>query len=65
VCTLPNRKWLKQEVIRLKASLPPAGCRTIAHQFNRRWAACKQMTVSKAAVADTYRKHQYLIYDAR
>lgn len=64
-CTLPNRKWLKQKVIRLKASLPPAGCRTIAHHFNRRWAAKRQMTVSKTYVADTCRRHKYLIYEAQ
>jgi transposase InsO family protein len=45
--------------------MPEAGCRTIAHHFNRRWAASKQMTVSKTYVADTCRRHQYLIYDAR
>lgn len=45
--------------------MPGAGCRTIAHHFNRRWVARKQMTVSKTYVADTCRKHQYLIYEAR
>ena len=45
--------------------MPEAGCRTIAHHFNRRWAARKQMTVSKTYVADTCRKHRYLIDEAR
>lgn len=61
----PKPKWVRQEVIRLNALMPHAGCRTIAHTFNRRWAARKQMTVSKTYVADTCRKHQYLVYEAR
>jgi transposase InsO family protein len=61
----PKPKWVKHEVIRLKALMPQAGCRTIAHAFNRRWRARRQMTVSKTYVADTCRHHQYLIYDAR
>ena len=61
----PKPKWVKQEVIRLKALLPQAGCRTIAHRFNRRWAARRAMTVSKTYVADLCRRHQYLIYEAR
>ncbi|MFO0699696.1 MAG: integrase core domain-containing protein [Nitrospira sp.] len=61
----PKPKWVRDEVIRLKALMPEAGCRTIAHHFNRRWAARKQMTVSKTYVADTCRRHQYLIYEAR
>lgn len=42
-----------------------AGCRTIAHHFNRRWASRRQVTVGKSYVAMTLRKHQYLILDAR
>ncbi|HEX5647227.1 MAG TPA: integrase core domain-containing protein [Nitrospira sp.] len=61
----PKPEWVKQEIIRLKALLPLAGCRTIAHHFNRRWAARRDMTVSKTYVADTCRRHQYLIYEAR
>jgi transposase InsO family protein len=57
----PKPKWVKQEVIRLKALLPESGCRTIAHHFNRRWASKRQMTVSKTYVADICRRHQYLI----
>jgi transposase InsO family protein len=52
-------------VIRLKALMPQAGCRTVAHHFNRRWRARRQMTVSKTYVADTYRKQQYVILHAR
>jgi putative transposase len=61
----PKPKWVKQEVIRLKAVMPQAGCRTIAHHFNRRWAARRGMTVSKTYVADTCRRHQYLILTTR
>jgi len=49
----PKPHWVKQEVLHLKALLPQAGCRTIAHHFNRRWAARRQMTVSKTYVAGT------------
>jgi transposase InsO family protein len=56
---------VRQEVIKLKAVMPQAGCRTIAHHFNRRWAARRDTTVSKTYVADTCRKHRYLIYEAR
>ena len=61
----PKPAWVKTEVLRLKALMPQAGCRTIAHHFNRRWAARRQMTVSKTYVADTYRTHQYTTMHAR
>ena len=41
--------------------MPEAGCRTIAHHFNRRWKSRREMTVSKTYVADMCRRHQYLI----
>ncbi len=44
----PKPKWVKQEVIRLKTLMPEAGCRTLAHHFNRRWKARKQMTIGHA-----------------
>jgi transposase InsO family protein len=56
---------VQHEVIRLKALMPQAGCRTIAHHFNRRWHSRRQMTVSKTYVADTCRKQQHLILTAR
>ena len=31
----PKPEWVVQEVLRLKALLPDAGCRTIATTFNR------------------------------
>ena len=61
----PKPKWVRNEVIHLKALLPQAGCRTIAHHFNRRWKSRREMTVSKTYVADICRKHQYLIYATR
>ena len=61
----PKPKWVKHEVIRLKAVMPQAGCRTLAHHFNRRWHDRREMTVSKTYVADTCRNNQYLIYEAR
>jgi putative transposase len=61
----PKPRWVKHEVIRLKAVMPETGCRTIAHHFNRRWQHRRQMTVSKTYVADTCRHHQYLILTAR
>ena len=61
----PKPKWVRNEVIRLKALLPYAGCRRIAHHFNRRWKSRRQMTVSKTYVAELCRRHQYLIYKAR
>lgn len=61
----PKPKWVKQEVIRLKAFMPQAGCRTIAHHFNRRWKSRRGMTVCKTYVADTCRKQQYAILHTR
>lgn len=61
----PKPKWVRHEVIRLKALIPEAGCRMLAHHFNRRWRQRKHMTVSKTYVADLCRKQQYLIYEAR
>ncbi|TKB54424.1 MAG: transposase family protein [Nitrospira sp.] len=61
----PKPAWVRNEVTRLKAVMPRAGCRTIAHHFNRRWRVRRQMTVSKTYVADTCRKQQYAILHAR
>ena len=61
----PKPKWVKHEVIRLKALMPEAGCRTLAHHFNRRWQSRRQMRVSKTYVAELCQRQQYLIYEAR
>lgn len=58
-------KWVRNEIVRLKALMPQAGCRTIAHSFNRRWTSRRQITVSKTYVAELCRRQQYLIYVAR
>jgi transposase InsO family protein len=44
---------------------PAAGCRTIAHYFNRRWKSRRQMTVGKSYVAGTLKTHHYLILEVR
>jgi putative transposase len=64
VFSQPKPKWVQHDIIRLKALMPDAGCRMIAHHFNRRWKHKRQMTVSKTYVADTCRKHQYRILQA-
>lgn len=61
----PKPQWVQHDIIRLKALMPEAGCRTIAHHFNRRWQSRRQMTVSKTYVADTCSTHQYLILTAQ
>lgn len=57
----PKPAWVSREIIRLKALIPDAGCRTIAHVFNRRYAASRKITVGKTFVADTIRRHRYEI----
>ena len=61
----PKPKWVRNEIVRLKAVMPHAGRRTIAHHFNRRWVCRKQTTVGKSYVACTLRRHHYLILEAR
>jgi transposase InsO family protein len=61
----PKPQWARTEVIRLKALMPEAGCRTIAHRFNRRFRVTRGMTVGKTYVADTVCRQQYLILEAR
>ena len=57
----PKPQWVRQEIVRLKALMPEAGCRTITHCFNRRFAERRRMTVGKTYVADTLRRQQYAI----
>lgn len=61
----PKPQWVRTEIIRLRALMPEAGCRTIAHHFNRQFSARRQMTVGKTYVADTLRRHQHLVLEAR
>ncbi|WP_157753570.1 integrase core domain-containing protein [Ghiorsea bivora] len=60
----PKPKWVKHKVIRLKALMPQAGCRTIAHTFNRLHEH-KGMTVSKSYVNTVIRNHQFAIQTLR
>ncbi|MGV8933630.1 MAG: transposase [Gallionellaceae bacterium] len=53
--------WVKQELIRLKALMPVAGCRTLTDIFNRRFAVSRRMTVGKSFVSDVICKHLYEI----
>ncbi len=57
--------WVVEELIRLKALMPQAGCRRIADSFNRRFAAKRQISVSKSYVAYTLRQQRYAIAEAR
>lgn len=52
-------EWLKHEIIRLKALMPQAGCRTIADICNRRFAASRKVTVGKTFVHQTLQRHDY------
>ena len=54
-------EWLKHEIIRLKAIMPQAGCRSIADLCNRRFAASRQVTVGKTFVHQTLQRHDYEI----
>lgn len=52
--------WAGHAVIRLRARMPDAGCRTIAHQFNRLYAH-KGMTVSKSWVGKFLQQHRHAV----
>lgn len=39
----PKPTWVTREIIRLKALMPDAGCRTIANIFNRRYTTSRNM----------------------
>lgn len=58
-------QWVIDELVRLKALMPQAGCRRIADTFNRCYAAKRQIGVSKSYVAYTLRQRQYEIAEAR
>lgn len=57
-------EWVAEEIIRMKAWMPQAGCRAIANSFNRRFAH-KAMSVGKSYVNDTLRKNKYEIQVVR
>lgn len=54
-------EWLKNEIIRLKAHMPQAGCRAIADLCNRRFAASRKVTVGKTYVHQILQRHDYEI----
>lgn len=57
--------WVVDELVHLKTLMPNVGCRSIADCFNRRFAAKRQISVSKSYVAYTLRQRQYEIAEAR
>ena len=50
-------KWLKHEIIRLKARMPQAGCRSISDILNRRFAASRHITIGKTCVHQILQRH--------
>lgn len=58
-------EWLKAEILRLKAMMPEAGCRTIADICNRRYAATRKITVGKTYVHQLLQRHRYEIQSLR
>lgn len=52
-------EWVTRKVIRLKALMPEAGCRSVAMVFNRRHGVPDGVTVGKTWVAATLRRHRY------
>ncbi len=54
--------WLRLEVLRLKAHMPRAGCRAVAHTFNRLHPG---VSVGKTFVADLIASHQLEIAQLR
>src|SRR6267378_7256097 len=63
--TPPKPTRVRKEVIRLKALMPQAGCRCIAHSFNRRFAAKRRTTVGKTFVSELLREHRYEVENLR
>lgn len=61
VCSATKPPWVRQEIMRLKALMPLAGCRTISIAFNRLFSAKRRMTVGKTFVSDVIRRHRYEI----
>lgn len=59
--SLQKPEWLKREIIRLKALMPQAGCRSIADICNRRFAASHKVTVGKTYVHQVLQQHEYEI----
>lgn len=56
----PKPQWVKHEVMKLKAIMPQAGCRTVADTFNRMFL-CDDISVGKSFVYDIFKKCDYQI----
>lgn len=56
--------WVLAELIRLKAQMPDAGCRTLALTFNRLFAS-RQMSVCKSTAHKLLRNQAYAVLLAR
>jgi putative transposase len=54
--------WLRSEVLRLKVHMPRAGCRAVAHTFNRLHPG---LSVGKTFVAELIASHQHEIAELR
>lgn len=51
--------WVRDEVLRLKALMPEAGCRSIELIFNRRFALARGVSIGKTYVARVLVAHRY------
>lgn len=56
----PKPQWVKHEVMKLKALMSQAGCRTVANTFNRMFL-CEDMSVGKSFVHGVFQKYDYQI----
>ncbi len=63
ICSRKKPQWVIDEVIKIKALMPTASCRTIAIIFNQRYANHypKQESIGKTFVDYTIRKYLYEI----
>ncbi len=63
----PKPPWVRKEVIRLKAFMPKAGCRTISLTFNRLHdgKGKRPMSIGKSYVADVLKSSQEEVMQAR
>jgi putative transposase len=57
-------EWVAREVVRMKALMPRAGCRSLAGSFNRRFVH-RGMSVGKSYVNGVVRSHEYEIRKLR
>jgi len=60
VRTRTKPAWVKAELLRLKARMPKAGCRSLADIFNRRHGP--DVTVGKSYVADLLKRQTHAVW---